>query len=358
MPRAIAIDEFLTHADQALLIDVRSPSEYQQGHIPGAANCPLFSDEERAKVGTCYKHEGKQEAVLLGLDIVGPKMRRLAEDVHELLAGRDDSRHPEHADIRIHCWRGGMRSQSFSWLLEQTGLKPTILTGGYKAFRRAAQAAFAAERRIVVLSGMTGAGKTRKLEELATAGEQVLDLEGFAHHRGSSFGAIGLPPQPTCEQFENRVFMQLQKLDPHRVVWTEDESPSIGKVRVPHELWWNMRRSPALFLNVDRNTRAENLAAEYGELSQEHLAEATQRLEKKLGRPQIELLVRWIEQEDYRRAAYELLEYYDKTYQHAAKRRPREHVFQVDGNLTSAELIARADEVLRFAELAAEQVMQ
>ena len=175
-----------------------------------------------------------------------------------------------------------------------------------------------------------------------------MDLEGFAHHRGSSFGAIGLPPQPTCEQFENHLFTQLRSLDPDQVVWTEDESPSIGKVRVPHELWWNMRRSPALYLDVDRSTRATNLATEYGRLSRAELAEATERLKKKLGGPRIAELVGLIEQGDFESAAFELLEYYDKTYQHAAKRRPRQHVFPVSGDASASELVAQADEAFQY----------
>jgi tRNA 2-selenouridine synthase len=265
-------------------------------------------------------------------------MRALAESVQELV----DARPEEQPPLLVHCWRGGMRSASFCWLLEQVGLQPMMLQGGYKAFRRAAHQAFGAERKLVVLSGMTGAGKTQKLHELAQSGQQTLDLEGLAHHRGSSFGAIGLPPQPTCEQFQNRVYMRLRELDSEQITWVEDESPSIGKVRVPDELWWMMRRSPAFVLQVDRRDRAENLAAEYGQLSAKLLADATQRLEKRLGRPRVTELLNDLDQGKLVDVAYKLLEYYDKTYQHAAKRRPRMHVFKIDSGHSAPELVRRS----------------
>lgn len=341
MANELEVDEFLKLGEGGVILDVRSPGEFAQGHIPGAINCPLLSDDERAKVGTCYKQEGRQPAVYLGLEIIGPKMRSLAESAQQIV----DQSAGDPPPLLVHCWRGGMRSSSFCWLLEQVGLRPTILAGGYKAFRRAANRAYAADRKLVVLSGMTGAGKTRKLHELAGSGQQTLDLEGLAHHRGSSFGAIGLPPQPTCEQFQNRVYMRLRELDSERITWVEDESPSIGKVRVPEDLWLMMRRSPAFVLQVDRKDRAENLAAEYGQLSPEQLADATRRLEKRLGRPRVNELLHDLEKGRLVDVAFKLLEYYDKTYRHAAKRRPRMHTFDFHSEHTVPELIRRSTDL-------------
>lgn len=324
------IDDFLAAAGTRTIADVRSPAEFAAGHIPGAVSLPLFSDEERARVGICYKEQGHDAAVLLGLEIVGPKMRALAEQT--LAASNGEA-------PLIHCWRGGMRSQSMSWLTQQVGLDASILSGGYKSFRRAAHADFARPRRIIVLSGMTGAGKTTLLRELADAGEQIIDLEGLANHRGSSFGGLGLPPQPTVEQFENDLYIQLRELDADRVVWFEDESPSIGKVRVPHELWSVMRDSPAIFVDVDRETRAKNLAEEYGELDSEGLEAATRRLERRLGNQRMNEVLGCLEAGDMFRVAYGLLEYYDKTYRHAATRKPRSHVYPMSGNITVERLI-------------------
>ena len=233
-----------------------------------------------------------------------------------------------------------MRSSSVAWLLEQVDLSPGVLSGGYKSFRRAAHAAFADDRQIIVLSGMTGAGKTHMLHRLAQYGEQTLDLEGLANHRGSSFGALGLPPQPTCEQFENNLYMKLRELDQSRPVWIEDESPSIGKVRVPHTFWDAMRRSPAIFLDVSRESRARNLVNEYGELSHTGLEAATRRLERKLGGQRMNEILSLLASGNTYQVAYELLEYYDKTYRHAAQRRPRQRVYRVDAeDLTPAQLV-------------------
>ena len=328
MAEQLSITDFLDLAGHHAVIDVRSPSEYEQGHIPGATNLPLFTDEERAAVGTCYKRQGREAAVLLGLDLVGPKMRAMASE---------GMRHCPDGQPLVHCWRGGMRSSSVAWLLEQIGMQPKILVGGYKAFRRAALEEFHKDRQMIILSGMTGSGKTTMLHRLSDIGEAVLDLERLANHRGSSFGALGLPPQPTCEQFENELYTRLRKKDPNTPLWVEDESPSIGKVRVPHTFWGKMRESPAIFLKVSREQRAHNLVEEYGDLPTAGLADATQRLLKKLGGPRTQQLLDLLKRKNSYEVAFDLLEYYDKTYQHAAKRKPREHVFRIDAESLAPE---------------------
>lgn len=335
MRNTLNVSDFLACAAESTVIDVRSPKEFAQGHIPGARSVPLFSDDERARVGKCYKREGHDSAVMLGLELAGPKMRGIAEACRQVSIG---------SSPLVHCWRGGMRSASVAWLLQQVGMAPRLLEGGYKSFRRAAREEFKAERCIVVLSGMTGAGKTRMLANLESTGEQVLDLEAIAHHRGSSFGGIGLPEQPTCEQFENDVFMQLRLLDSRRTVWIEDESHSIGRVRVPGELWTMMRRSPAIFLDVDRETRASNLAEVYGLLDQSELAQAIRRLKAKLGAANVNTLVESLEAGRVHEVAYQLLEYYDRTYLHASKKRPRKHVYRMSGEISAERVVAFAEE--------------
>ena len=197
------------------VVDVRSPSEFAHGHIPGAANVPLFNDAERSEIGTLYKHAGREPAVTRGLAIAGPKARQLVETVRDIAPGKD---------LVVHCWRGGMRSESFAWMLRQCEMSPRVLRGGYKSFRRAAHTEFATVRNVITLSGLSGSGKTQILLALRDAGEQVLDLEGLANHRGSAFGGIGLPPQPTVEQFENELFLEWRSFDRDRPVWIESES--------------------------------------------------------------------------------------------------------------------------------------
>ena len=176
------------------LLDVRSPAEFEQGHIPGAINVALFTNEERARVGTIYKTQGKDEAVLEGLRIVGPKMASIVEQALELAPERK---------LKVHCWRGGMRSGSVGWLLRQAGFSVEVLNGGYKAYRQKVLQELANPFNFVVVGGPTGSGKTHVLKALQNSGEQVIDLEGLAHHRGSAFGHMGLEEQPSSEYFEN-----------------------------------------------------------------------------------------------------------------------------------------------------------
>ena len=193
------------------------------GHIPEAINIPLFNDEERASVGICYKNQGRCPAIAEGLRIVGQK----AQDLLRALGRFSDGER-----IYVHCWRGGMRSEAFNWLACQSGLSAERISGGYKAYRRAAHECFAQPMKIVILSGYTGVGKTVLLQELRSQGEQVIDLEFLASHRGSAFGGIGQPEQPTVEQFENDLFEALRGVDPERPIWIEDESQSIGRVNI------------------------------------------------------------------------------------------------------------------------------
>ncbi len=186
------------------LVDVRSPGEFEKGHWPGAINVPLFNDEERAAVGTAYKQQGRTPAIHLGLELTGPKLSSLARQLESL---RDQG------DPRIYCWRGGMRSASVAWLAQQIDLKPRLLQGGYKSYRRWAQSRFEQAWPLRVMGGRTGTGKTDLLLAMAARGAAVVDLEGLANHRGSSFGGLGLPDQPSTEHYENQL---AEALDQHQ----------------------------------------------------------------------------------------------------------------------------------------------
>jgi tRNA 2-selenouridine synthase len=178
MVKQLSVEEFLEKAQSLPIVDVRSPGEYDHAHIPGAVSIPLFDNDERALVGTKYKNAGKDSAVLLGLDLVGPKLAGFVKQSKKL--------NPQHKEVLVHCWRGGMRSGSFAWLLDTAGLTASTLVGGYKAYRNAVLSAFAEPRNLIILGGKTGSGKTDILKELARQGEQIIDLEGLAHHKGST----------------------------------------------------------------------------------------------------------------------------------------------------------------------------
>ncbi|MCB0214369.1 MAG: tRNA 2-selenouridine(34) synthase MnmH, partial [Anaerolineae bacterium] len=220
----LGVEPFLELSRHYPVIDVRTSAEFAKGHIPGAMNIPLFSNEERAIIGTTYKQVGQREAMLLGLEIVGPKMRHLIEHIQTVATERT---------LLLHCWRGGMRSESVAWLAGLFGYRCYTLRRGYKGFRNYVLQMLELPSRLLILGGKTGSGKTEILQVLKQQGEQVIDLEGLAHHKGSSFGALGEADQPSQQQFENELAMQWRQLNLQRPVWLEDESRHIGKLSIP-----------------------------------------------------------------------------------------------------------------------------
>lgn len=297
------------------ILDVRSPSEYGQGHLPEAISFPLFSDQERAQVGTCYKHQGKETAIELGLELVGPKLAKLVKKAKTLA--------PDY-QVRVHCWRGGMRSGSVGWLLETSGLKVNLLAGGYKAFRRWVRTTLATPRLIIVVGGMTGNGKTDILHVLQDLGEQVLDLEGLANHRGSSYGALMLPSQPSTEQFENLIAEQWANFEPQRPVWVEAESRCVGTCRIPDEVMAQMEAANTLEVVRSEPERLKILVDIYGEADLDELTAATERLRKRLGGQRTQQAVQHIKRGELAAAAAIILTYYDRTYRHDLKRRGKQ----------------------------------
>jgi tRNA 2-selenouridine synthase len=303
MAQSLHPDEFLKTS--GIILDVRSPGEYTQGHIPEAINFPLLSNEERAKVGICYKQEGRDSAVELGFEIVGPKCADFIIQAKQLAADKT---------VRIYCWRGGMRSESVGWLLEKAGFNVTLLIGGYKGFRRWGQSLFKIPQNMIILAGKTGTGKTDILTALAVKGEQVLDLEKLANHRGSSYGSLGQPPQPTNEQFWNLIIIHWAKLDRKKPVWIEAESKGIGICRIPQEMINQMKRSPTVEITRTQQERVESLVKIYGNATIEELIIATKRIKKRLGDVRTKQAIELIQQQDLTSACQIILEYYDRTY--------------------------------------------
>ena len=298
---------FLEAASHTPVIDVRSPAEFEKGHIPGAHNIPLFTNEERALVGTCYKNKGKDPAVMLGLELVGPKLASFVKTAGALAPGRK---------VLVHCWRGGMRSSSFAWLLQTAGFEAATLRKGYKAYRNHVLKSFECSYKLIVLGGETGSGKTEILKQLAARGEQFVDLEAMAHHKGSSFGALGQAPQPGVEAFENILSARLAALDLSRRIWVEDESRSIGRVFIPPAFWKQMKEAPLYCIQVAREKRIERLLAEYGLFSKSELAAAVSRIEKRLGGLATQECLAALEAGDLYTVASLTLAYYDKAYNH------------------------------------------
>ena len=325
----LPVDDFLKLAQTLPVIDVRSPGEYEHAHIPGAVNIPLFDNDERALVGTKYKNAGKDAAVLVGLGLVGPKLADFVKQSKKL--------NPQGKEVLVHCWRGGMRSGSFAWLLDTAGLTASTLVGGYKAYRNAVLSSFSEPLNLLILGGKTGSGKTDILKELARQGEQIIDLEGLAHHKGSTYGAIGQLPQPGTEQFENTLFNKFKELDlsGKRRIWLEDESRSIGSCFIPISLWHQMRAAPVAFVDLPKPCRVQRLVQEYtgidrGTNAHHLLVEATNRIQKRLGGKVTKDALEALARHDYATVADLTLDYYDKAYLHGLSQRDSANVHKLE----------------------------
>jgi tRNA 2-selenouridine synthase len=333
LPTQVNISEFLKLSESHPVIDVRTPAEFIQGRIPGAHNIPLFSDEERKIIGTLYKQEGKQPAILKGLELVGPKLHQFISDARNI---------PNSNTLLVHCWRGGMRSASMAWLFETYGFKCIVLKGGYKTYRQHVIESFEKPKNIIILGGRTGSGKTLILHELIKQGEQVIDLEKIAHHKGSSYGSFGEEKQVSQEQFENEVSDAFSKIDKSRVCWLEDESRKIGINVLPDPLWNQVREAKVFYIRLPLAERVKFLAKDYGKFSKEELITATQRITKKLGGQHAKRAVEAIEAGDLETAVEITLVYYDNSYEFGLSKRPKENITICEFNDLNPEKIATA----------------
>lgn len=356
----VNIDLFMKLAKEHTIIDVRSPGEYKQAHIPGAYSLPLFDNEERKVVGTAYKQQSRETAIKIGLDFFGKKMVKMVEEVEKLM--EDKFKMPEGGGrekieakprtILVHCWRGGMRSAGVAWLLDLYGFKVYTLAGGYKVFRNWVLDQFEKDYPFVIIGGYTGSGKTGILHQLRNRGENIIDLEDLAGHKGSAFGNIGLPAQPSQEMFENKLGVELRRIDErcdmtddggeaqdsnfqalpnHQLhattnrtqltindrpstIWIEDESQRIGTVNIPMSLWKQLRTKPLVFLNIPFEERLEYIVSGYGKADKEKLINATIRIQKRLGGLETKTAINFLIEGDLKESFRILLKYYDKYY--------------------------------------------
>ena len=297
-----------------LIIDVRSPGEYAHAHIPNAFSLPLFTDEERAAIGTTYKQESREAAIKLGLPFFGTKMQNMIEQV-EGWAANYEKTNGKKPIILIHCWRGGMRSAAVAWLLDLYGLKTEQLTGGYKAYRNWVLAQFEKDYSMKVLGGFTGSGKTEILLQLQKSKLPVIDLEGLANHKGSAFGALGQNAQASQEQFENNLARALLNISSqHPYFWIEDESQRIGTNMLPITFFKNMRNSICYFIDIPFDARLQFIAQAYGKFAVADLIAATLRIQKRLGGLETKTAVNLLVENNIEGAFSILLKYYDKVY--------------------------------------------
>jgi tRNA 2-selenouridine synthase len=299
-----SLENALIRFNEVLLIDARSESEYNKAHIPGAINIPLLNNEQRKLIGTCYKQKGKQEAVLLGFKLVGPDFYQKAEKALQIASGRD---------VIVYCWRGGMRSNISAWIYKMSGLNSFVIDGGYKKYRQYVSTVFNQNFHLYLLTGYTGSNKTSILNELESIGENVIDLEKLAHHRGSVYGCLGLESQPTVEHFENILATELLRKKEKRI-WIESENRAIGKVAIPEGLFAQMQLAKQFEIDYSKESRIRHILNEYGKFPAYQLIDKTKMLEKRLGNLRMKQAIEAIESNDLYNWISIVLEYYDKSY--------------------------------------------
>lgn len=293
------------------IIDVRSPSEYAEDHVPGAISLPVLDDAERARVGTIYKQDSPFKARKIGAALVA---KNAAAHIEGPLAEMEGGWRP-----LVYCWRGGQRSGSFATILSQIGWRAEVVQGGYKAWRAlVVKALYETEfpAPVVVLDGNTGTAKTALLHLLRDRGIQVIDLEGLANHRGSLFGHMP-GGQPAQKGFETALAMEIAALDPARPVVVEAESSKVGDIRLPPKLWRAMCEAPRIHVAAPLAARADYLARAYGDLTADPAA-LHDVIDKLRPMQPAEAIERWhgyADAGEFRTLAAELMEqHYDPRY--------------------------------------------
>ena len=300
------------------IIDVRSPAEFKDDHIPGAINLPVLFDAERESVGYIYKQESRFKARKIGAAYIS---RNVGEHLANSLATKARDWSP-----LIYCWRGGQRSSSISLILSEVGWRPTILQKGYKNYRRNAVRfleTFNIKHKVILISGNTGTGKTELLEKLASFGLQTVNLEKLAKHRGSIFGKLK-SPQPSQKLFESLLFFNIQKFDPSEPIIMEAESNKIGAISIPAGLWNCMKQAPRIELIASAKERSKYLVKAYCDLT-ENLDDLRNKLNLLIplqGQKKINEYLKLVSSKNFSQLALDLIvSHYDPRYENTQQKK-------------------------------------
>ena len=326
------------------IIDVRSPIEYSQGHLPGAINIPLFTDSERESIGKIYKKESRLKAIFNGLKVTLPNTTKFLKIIIKTTKKQQEGK----KSLRIYCWRGGMRSNAFAWLARTIGIKTYLLKGGYKSYRKWVLNQFSCDLPIRLVGGKTGTRKTDLLNFINNENIYVIDLERIANHRGSSFGSLGMERQPTTQQFENMLAESVQEFHEsnYNEIWLEAESSNLGKCRIPNSLYTQMKKAPVIEIIKNKNERVDYLVKIYSQNSQNELKDAVYRISKRLGPQRTKEALLAIEKEEWSKACIALLDYYDRCYEYELKKTKNINSIDISGLSLKASLIKILNEKL------------
>ena len=275
----------------------------------------------------------------LGREIVDPKISALFEMAKNAVQDNE---------VLVHCWRGGMRSANVAAYLREKGIKAYTLKNGYKAYRNYSRSFFEQPLQLLILGGETGSGKTEILKYLKERGEQVIDMEALANHKGSSFGALGELPQPTSEQFENDLFEKWSVVSPKKRCWLEDESHTIGKVYVSEVVWRQMKAAPIIRVVVPKEERVQRLIRDYGQFPKDEIAAAIERITRRLGPQHAKAALEHVALGNTAEVARITLTYYDKAYDHNHQKKNYRNVHFVE--CSTADARKNADLVLQFVD--------
>ncbi|MCI6277942.1 MAG: tRNA 2-selenouridine(34) synthase MnmH [Clostridium sp.] len=310
-----------------VLIDVRSPKEYEDFTIPGAVNIPLFTNEEREKIGTVYVNESVEKAKRMGIEAVSSKLPLIFDDILKL--------HKDHRNLVFFCARGGMRSGSISALVNSLGMNAYKIKGGYKGYREFINSEMNdinSEIKYIVVHGKTGIGKTEMLKKLRSKGYDMLDLEACANHRGSLLGSIGLGECRSQKMFESLVIEELRKRKTN-YVFVEGESKRIGNIILSNDIFDAMKRGYHIYIESSLEERADLLIEEYTShgSSKEEILSALDNMEKYLGKKKTAHYKELINNNDFYEVTLELMtDYYDPMYLNSMKGYEFEFKFYVE----------------------------
>ena len=308
MPEKVSFNPSML--DSHCIIDARTPLEFAEDHLPGAFNVPILTNEERVEIGTIYKQQGSQRARIRGMELTCGRFAAMTSEA---------TAHANGKPILVYCWRGGLRSLSMAILIESCGYPVVQLRGGYKSFRNMVLSCFedfTPPAPLIVIHGMTGSGKTTFINGLDRNSWSVIDLEGLARHRGSAFGSLGLGEQPPQKRFDTMLWDALRQAPPDKPIVLEGESQRIGRITLPGNFYDVMAASCKVWCKVSVDTRVARLTEEYARQEyRDPMADALERLKKRLGGAQYAELKEMLEQWNIPGVARGLIEqYYDKLY--------------------------------------------